>query len=52
MLTLDRRVIHQDCLCYLMEPVPFADYAESTEKDVLPEGLRRSDRPGDPLPGQ
>lgn len=52
MLTLDRRVIHQDCLCYLMEPVPFEDYAESTEKDVLPEGLHRSDRPGDPLPGQ
>jgi len=46
MLTQDRRVIHQDCLCYLMERVQFEDYAEVTEHDLLPEGIRRSDRPG------
>lgn len=48
MLTLDRRVIQQDCLCYLMERVHFEDIAEVTDHDPLPEGIRRSDRPGEP----
>ena len=45
MLTLDRRVIHQDCLCYLMERINIDDYAEKDPEDPLPESLRRSDRP-------
>ncbi|MCW8926200.1 MAG: M14 family metallopeptidase [Xanthomonadales bacterium] len=48
MLTLDRRVIQQDCLGYLMERIHFADHIEVTDHDPLPEGLRRSDRPGEP----
>jgi succinylglutamate desuccinylase len=49
MLTLDRRVIQQDCLCYLMERIHFEDHVEGTDHDPLPEGIRRSDRPGEPL---
>ena len=49
MLTLDRRVIQQDCLCYLMERIHFEDHIEVTDHDPLPEGMRRSDRPGEPL---
>ncbi len=48
MLTQDRRVIQQDCLCYLMERVHFEDVAEITDHDPLPEGIHRSDRPGEP----
>lgn len=48
MLTLDRRVIQQDCLCYLMERIHFEDHVEGTDHDPLPESLRRSDRPGEP----
>ena len=48
MLTLDRRVIQQDCLCYLMERIHFEDHVEVTDHDPLPEGMRRSDRLGEP----
>jgi len=48
MLTLDRRVIHQDCLCYLMERIHFEDHVEGTDHDPLPEGIQRSDRLGEP----
>jgi succinylglutamate desuccinylase len=50
MLTLDRRVIQQDCLCYLMERIHFEDHIEVTDHDPLPEGMRRSDRLGEPSP--
>jgi succinylglutamate desuccinylase len=46
MLTLDRRVIQQDCLCYLMERIHYEDNEEVTGIDPLPESFRRSDRPG------
>ncbi len=49
MLTLDRRVIQQDCLCYLMDRIHYEFDEEVTGPDLLPEGIRRSDRPGDPL---
>ena len=45
MLTLDRRVIRQDCLCYLMERIHFEDNEEVTGIDPLPEGIERSDSP-------
>lgn len=45
MLTLDRRVITQDCLCYLMERIHYEDNEEVTGIDPLPEGLKRSDVP-------
>ena len=48
MLTLDRRVIQQDCLCYLMERIHFEDHIEVTDHEPLPEGIRRSDRLGEP----
>ena len=48
MLTLDRRVIQQDCLCYLMERIHFEDHIEGTDHDPLPEAMWRSDRPGEP----
>ena len=48
MLTLDRRVIQQDCLCYLMDRIHYEFDEEVTGPDLLPEGIRRSDRPGDP----
>ena len=48
MLTPDRRVIQQDCLCYLMDRVHFEDHIEVTDNDPLPESIRRSDRPGEP----
>ena len=47
MLTLDRRVIQQDCLCYLMERIHFEDNEEVTGVDPLPEGMARSDTPGE-----
>jgi succinylglutamate desuccinylase len=46
MLTQDRRVIQQDCLCYLMERIHFEDNEEVTGIDPLPEGMERSDTPG------
>jgi len=45
MLTQDRRVIQQDCLCYLMERIHYEDNEEVTGIDPLPEGLKRSDVP-------
>jgi succinylglutamate desuccinylase len=45
MLTQDRRVIQQDCLCYLMERIHFEDNEEVTGIDPLPEGMARSDTP-------
>jgi hypothetical protein len=48
MLTLDRRVIQQDCLCYFMDRVYFEDHIEVTDHDPLPEAIGRSDRPGEP----
>ena len=48
MLTLDRRVIQQDCLGYLMDRIHFEDHIEVTDHDLLPEAIRRSDRPGEP----
>jgi succinylglutamate desuccinylase len=47
MLTLDRRVIQQDCLCYLMDRIHFEDHIEGTEHDQLTESIRRSDLPGE-----
>ncbi len=49
MLTLDRRVIQQDCLCYLMDRIHFEFEEEVSGPDQLPEGIDRSDRPGAPL---
>jgi len=49
MLTLDRRVIQQDCLCYLMERIHYEDREEITTRDPLPESMLRSDRPGEPV---
>ena len=48
MLTLDRRVIQQDCLCYLMDRIHYEFAEEVAGPDPLPEGMRRSDRPGAP----
>ncbi len=48
MLTLDRRVIQQDCLCYLMDRIHYEFGEEVAGPDPLPEGMRRSDRPGAP----
>jgi len=50
MLTLDRRVIQQDCLCYLMDRIHYEFDEEVAGPDPLPEGISRSDRPGDPIP--
>jgi len=46
MLTQDRRVIQQDCLCYLMERIHFEDNEEVTGIDPLPESPHRFDPPG------
>ncbi len=48
MLTLNRRIIHQDCLCYLMERIDIDEYSEKDPEDQLPESIDRSDRPGEP----
>ena len=48
MLTQDRRVIRQDCLCYLMDRIHFEFEEAVTGPDPLPEGIKRSDRPGSP----
>jgi hypothetical protein len=50
MLTLDRRVIQQDCLCYLMDRIHYEFDEEVAGPDPLPEGIRRSDRLGVPVP--
>lgn len=42
MLTLDRRVIRQDCLCYLMERLSFGRPVEPEEIDPLPDSIPRS----------
>jgi succinylglutamate desuccinylase len=49
MLTLDRRVIQQDCLCYLMERIHYEDHEEVASRNQLPEGIHRTDRPGEPV---
>jgi succinylglutamate desuccinylase len=49
MLTLDRRVIQQDCLCYLMDRIHYEFDEEVAGPDPLPEGIPRSDRPGTPI---
>jgi len=41
MLTLDRRVIRQDCLCYLMERLRYDIEVEPTEIDPLPDSIPR-----------
>jgi len=50
MLTLDRRVIQQDCLCYLMDRIHYEFGEEVTGPDPLPEGISRSDRPRSSIP--
>ncbi len=50
MLTLDRRVIQQDCLCYLMERIHYEDHEEVSNRNLLPEGILRTDTPGEPTP--
>jgi succinylglutamate desuccinylase len=49
MLTLDRRVIQQDCLCYLMDRIHYEFDEQVAGPDQLPEAIRRSDRPGAPV---
>ena len=48
MLTLDRRVIRQDCLCYLMERLGYDPSAEPNEIDPLPDSIPRVSNPGGP----
>jgi succinylglutamate desuccinylase len=50
MITQDRRVIQQDCLCYLMERIHYEDFEEVGEREMLPDAMRRTDRPGEPAP--
>ena len=50
MLTQDRRVIQQDCLCYLMERIHYEEHEEVSDREPLPDSIRRSDRPGEPVP--
>ncbi len=52
MLTLDRRVIQQDCLCYLMERIHYEDHEEVSDREPLPEGIHRTDTPGEPMTGK
>ena len=46
MLTLDCRVIQQDCLCYLMQRIHYEEHEEVSDRDPLPEGIKRTDTPG------
>lgn len=52
MLTLDRRVIRQDCLCYLMERLSydagFEGLEDFREIDPLPDSIPRITNPGGP----
>jgi succinylglutamate desuccinylase len=48
MLTLDRRVIQQDCLCYLMERLDYDADHEPMEIDPLPDSIPRITNPGGP----
>lgn len=48
MLTLDRRVIRQDCLCYLMERITYDVDHEPMEIDPLPDSIPRVSNPGGP----
>lgn len=48
MLTLDRRVIQQDCLCYLMERLDYEHAIEPMQIDPLPDGIPRVTNPGGP----
>ena len=50
MLTQDRRVIQQDCLCYLMKRIHYEAHEEVSDREPLPDSIRRSDRPGEPMP--
>lgn len=51
MLTLDRRVIQQDCLCYLMERLSLEEAAALTDIDPLPDAIPRASHPGGPGSG-
>ncbi|HKJ18658.1 MAG TPA: M14 family metallopeptidase [Xanthomonadales bacterium] len=51
MLTLDRRVIQQDCLCYLMERLDYDADHEPMEIDPLPDSIPRITNPGGPGAG-
>ena len=48
MLTLDRRVIRQDCLCYLMERLGYDIEDEIAEIDPLPDSIPRISNPEGP----
>ncbi len=48
MLTLDRRVIRQDCLCYLMERLKYDVDVEPAEIDPLPDSIPRISNPEGP----
>lgn len=48
MLTLDRRVIRQDCLCYLMERISYDVDHEPMEIDPLPDSIPRHTNPSGP----
>ncbi len=51
MLTLDRRVIRQDCLCYLMERLAYEVSEDFYEADPLPDSIPRVSNPGGPGSG-
>lgn len=51
MLTLDRRVIRQDCLCYLMERLDYNADHEPMEIDPLPDSIPRVTNPAGPGAG-
>lgn len=48
MLTLDRRVIRQDCLCYLMERLRYDTHVEPDAVEPLPDAIPRNTVPGGP----
>jgi succinylglutamate desuccinylase len=48
MLTLDRRIISQDCLCYLMERLVYDIGVEAYEIDPLPDSIPRTTNPEGP----
>lgn len=48
MLTLDRRVIRQDCLCYLMERLSYDAHVETDVVEPLPDAIPRMSNPGGP----
>ena len=48
MLTLDRRVIRQDCLCYFMERLRYDAHIEPDSVEPLPDAIPRVTCPGGP----